>query len=194
MKKILLLLAIAVSAVGCSDDASTATTANPKALGKCGQPGTPTVIVPEYLCTPQVVDINAGQNILAGNVTIGNSASGMLYVTYNANANWKFTQLHLYVGTLSGVPQKNGNPSPGKFPYSATLNGTTTTYTFQIPLADVQKEANGCFVVAAHANMSKMNAWGNVIQCETGWAGYNDLSGNNWARYFDQCSCSQVAE
>ncbi|WP_395043220.1 hypothetical protein [Flavobacterium sp.] len=177
MKKHLLFLALIILTVSCTEDNALQSNS--------------TNSIARYSCAQEVININAGQNYLSGNVTIGNN-SDFLYVDYNANENWHFTELHLYVGPLSGVPQKNGNPIPGQFPYKVTFNQLTSNYTFEIPMANVQKDANGCFVVAAHSSMRKTNENGSIIQTETGWAGYDDFSGNNWARYFNYCTCTVI--
>lgn len=189
MKKLLLFVpALFLLVISCSEESSL------NSQGSVVSQSNLTTTSARYACAPEVIDINAGQTYLSGNVTIGNGAD-LLFVTYNANANWFFKELHLYVGPLSGVPQSNGNPKPGQFPYKVRFNSLTSTYTFEIPLASVVKDANGCYVVAAHSSMVKTNANGGIIQTETGWAGYDDFSGNNWARYFNYCGCPvEVAE
>lgn len=139
-------------------------------------------------CEPQVFDINAGQHILSGNITVNNNAE-FLSVSYNAASDWRFNELHLYVGSYSGAPVRNGNPVPGQFPYKVTFNQLTSTYTFTIPFSEIELDPNGCFIIAAHSSMKKVNGNGGVIQSETGWAGYVDFPGNNWARYFNYCKC-----
>lgn len=139
-------------------------------------------------CEPQVFDINAGQHLLSGNVTVSND-NDILTVQYNANTDWRFKELHLYVGPYSGVPLRNGNPIPGKFPYKVSFSQLTSTYTFTIPFSDIDLDPNGCFVIAAHSDMKKINGNGGIIQSETGWGGYSDFPGNNWARYFNYCKC-----
>lgn len=175
VKKLLLLTIVSLFIVSCSDEKLIDENKNQA----------------RYACEPQVVDINAGQHILSGNVTIGNNAD-FLYVTYNANESWNFKELHLYVGPLSGVPTRNGNPIPGRFPYKVSFNTLNQSYTFEIPMSNVVRDQNGCFVVAAHSAMVKTNAGGSIIQSETGWAGYNDFPGNNWGRFFDYCACSTI--
>jgi hypothetical protein len=143
-------------------------------------------------CDPVVIDINAGQHYLSGNVTISNDLQN-LFVTYNANEDWNFKELHLFVGDYEDVPTRNGNPVPGRFPYKVSFNQLTTTYTFTIPLSEVETDANGCFTVAAHSSMRRIGVNGGN-QTETGWAGYSEFPGNNWARYFNYCKCQQVAQ
>lgn len=188
MKKVLLLSALFFLFFSCSEES------NVKDQESNFIKNNPQVVLARYACSPEVIDINSGQNFLSGNITIGNN-SDMLYVTYNANPNWFFKELHLYVGPLNQVPQSNGNPKPGQFPYKIKFNNLTSTYTFEIPLTNIVKDVNGCFVVAAHSSTVKTSANGGIIQTETGWAGYNDFSGSNWAKYFNYCLCSiSVAE
>lgn len=144
-------------------------------------------------CDAQVFDINAGQHILSGNVSVQNDFVN-LYVTYNANSDWRFKELHLFVGPYANVPTRNGNPVPGRFPYKVNFNQLTSTYTFTIPFTAIAVDQNGCYVVAAHSSMRKVNGNGGVIQSETGWGGYNDFPGNNWARYFNYCKCIGVVQ
>lgn len=181
MKKILLVSIFSIAILtGCSTESNENTLSNETSQSA------------RLDCEPVVVDINAGQHILAGNVTVNNDLTN-LSVTYNATANWEFRELHLFVGNYADVPTRNGNPVPGRFPYKVSFNQLTTSYTFTIPLSDVQTDDNGCFVVAAHSSMRGTGGNGGN-QTETGWAGYSDFPGNNWARYFNYCKCQQVAE
>ena len=141
-------------------------------------------------CPPTVQNIMAGQNYLAGNVTVGNDSDN-LYVTYQAAANWYFDELHLFVGNYQDIVLKNGNPAPGQFPYKISFNSNTQMYTFVIPLTQITN-IDGCFTVAAHASMRKKNSNGQTIQTETGWSGTSDFPGNNWAKYFNYCLCSDI--
>ena len=183
MKNFLFLSALFFLVISCSDESIVQ-----EQVSNVNQKK-PSVTSSRFACTPQIIDINAGQNYLSGNITISNS-SDFVFVTYNANTNWFFKELHLYVGPLSKVPQSNGNPRPGRFSYKIRFNNLASTYTFKVPLADVVKDANGCFIVAAHSSTVRTNANGGIVQSETGWAGYNNFSGGNWARYFDYCVCS----
>jgi hypothetical protein len=104
-------------------------------------------------------ELIAGQHFLAGTVTVSNDEDTM-YVTYDMNPDWPLHEAHVYVG--SEQPSKG---APGKFPYKAEFDPAVFSYTFEIPLGDL--EGKSLVYIAAHA------ATGN----ETAWAGdWNDGS------------------
>lgn len=80
------------------------------------------------------------------------------------------------------VPAKNGNPTPGKFPYKATFEDGVTEYTFDIPLPDDFK-AGYYLCFATHAVVEEIID-GVTVQSQTAWAGDKEFSGKNWATYF----------
>jgi len=66
----------------------------------------------------------AGQDIEVGTVSVWND-DVELRVTYNTTGGWVLTETHLAVATaLVDIPQKNGNPIPGKFPYQCCYDGS----------------------------------------------------------------------
>lgn len=69
----------------------------------------------------------AGKNIDVGTVTFSDDGT----VIYNLKDGWVMTEAHLHVATsLLGIPQKNGNPIPGKFKYKKYYNPGVTTNSF----------------------------------------------------------------
>ena len=132
--------------------------------------------------TPTVVNLVAGQNMIAGQVTVSNSASD-LTVTYTTSNGWTMSEIHLYVGACALIPtNKPGNPIPGQFPYSATLSTPAQQYSFTIPLSAL----DSCFCVAAHAVVNSSNGG-----TQTAWgAGTRFVSRGNWATYFSDCKQS----
>ncbi|MFO7675086.1 MAG: hypothetical protein R6X12_02040 [bacterium] len=131
--------------------------------------------------TPQEVILYAGQHINAGNVTVWNDATN-LYVQFNSSGDWVITETHVAVATsLAGIPQKNGNPVPGLFPYKEVHDPAVTTYTYTIPLGDWEPGQE--LYIAAHASMALLDEYGEVIQTETGWGYGPDFPGRNWATY-----------
>src|SRR5262250_730280 len=83
---------------------------------------------------PLVVDLIAGQNQRAGDIKIWDDGKS-LYVLYETTDPWCLTETHLAVASsLAGIPQKNGNPIPGQFPYKNEHN-CSTSFLYTIPLS-----------------------------------------------------------
>ena len=130
--------------------------------------------------------IFAGQNIEAGYLEISNDGTNF-EVEYIATGDWKFSELHLYVGELINAPTTgSGNPIPGRFDNKITFTTPVTSYSFVIPNSQINI-VNGCVIVAAHSKMKKYNSSGALIQQESGWGGTNQFSGANWATYSNYC-------
>jgi hypothetical protein len=162
----IIALALFVAATGC-DRAGMPAEAQVNAQVVCG--------------VPQQVTLYAGQTINVGNVMVWNDATN-LYVQYNITGGWVMTESHVAVATsLSGIPQKNGNPVPGQFPYKTVHNPGVTTYTYTIPLN--QWPVGQQLYVATHAVVQLIDGNGNVIQTETGWGNGPGFPGKNWATY-----------
>jgi len=138
-------------------------------------------------CVYEVVDYDyfAGQNINVGNLSVTNDDQN-LYVTFNFTGNWYTQQTHLYVGPASGMPINNANiPIPGQFPYATTHNPMTQSYTYTIPLANLDP----CYVIAAHSEMVETDGNGNVISTETGWSyGTEFPNSPRWGWYSEYCT------
>jgi hypothetical protein len=68
---------------------------------------------------PDVYQLYAGQDIDVGEIQVWNDDQN-LYVKYVVDAtDWCLTETHLAVAySLDDIPQKNGNPIPGQFPYN----------------------------------------------------------------------------
>ncbi len=66
----------------------------------------------------------AGQDINVGTVNVWNDTEDNLYVKYIiTDPDWCLTETHLAVATtLNNIPQKNGNPIPGKFSYQCNYD------------------------------------------------------------------------
>ncbi|MFN5183913.1 MAG: hypothetical protein ACK5D5_12905 [Bacteroidota bacterium] len=138
--------------------------------------------------TPQVQNLMAGQNIIAGTISISNDANNV-YVTYTTTGGWEIQKTHLYVGACNAIPTNNGgNPIIGQFPNQTTHNPRVTSFTYTISLANL----SSCYCVAAHAEVVKVDGSGNITQTETGWGQGNPFGGNSWAMIMSYCtqSCS----
>jgi hypothetical protein len=105
---------------------------------------------------PDVYPLYAGQSIPVGEVQVWNDEVN-LYIKYIVNlTDWCLQETHVAVATsLEGIPQKNGNPIPGQFPYSGEHDCVTEVlYTIPLP------EGIGCedeIVVATHAAVINLN-------------------------------------
>jgi len=122
---------------------------------------------------PLIVDLIAGQNEIAGSIKAWDDGSS-LFVLYETVDPWCLTETHLAVASsFEDIPQANGNPIPGQFPYKNSHN-CATNYLYKIPLDN--KICN--LYIATHAVVkspgSKETAWGSGL----------DFPGKNWATYF----------
>lgn len=109
----------------------------------------------------------AGQTNNVGTLTVANDTQN-IYVTYTLTApNTSFGTLHLWVGNdLLNLPKNpQGTPVPGHFPHIITPPAGTTTYTFTIPLIElnIQDITKACplkLYVVAHAEVGSETAFG----------------------------------
>jgi len=101
---------------------------------------------------PQVIDLLAGQTEKVGEVEVWNDEFN-LYVKYIiTDLDWCLTETHLHVATsLGDIPQKNGNPPPGKFDYKEE-HDCLADYTYTIPLTWVPGTE---LFIATHAVVKK---------------------------------------
>ncbi|HSM71427.1 MAG TPA: hypothetical protein VK851_07770 [Anaerolineales bacterium] len=122
---------------------------------------------------PLVVDLLAGQHEVAGSIKVWDDGAS-LYVLYETTGPWCLTETHLAIASsLGGIPQANGNPMPGQFPYKNS-HGCNTNYLYKVPL-----DKNACeLYVAAHAVVKRPGS------TETAWGNGFDFPGKNWATYF----------
>jgi len=125
----------------------------------------------------QTVTLYAGQTIEAGTVTVYNTGT-QLFVKYQLNGDWTFDEAHLAVSSsLDGIPQtKAGNPKPGKFPYSASVDDGVTTVLFSVDSSAWQP--NTTLYIAAHAALRSP-----TYGAQTGWGAGASFPGANWATY-----------
>lgn len=101
---------------------------------------------------PKKVDLIAGQNKVVGYVEVWRDGDA-LYVKYVITEDgWAITETHADAGdALTDIPQKNGNPIPGKFEHNMKHEPPVTVYTTDPPL-DVSGEGNNLYI-AAHAKV-----------------------------------------
>ena len=90
-------------------------------------------------------------------------------------------EIHLDVAAaMADIPQKNGNPIPGKFEIKMEYDSWVSDDIFQFDL-----DANGfskgdSIYIAAHAVVLKIID-GKIVQEETAWGDGLDFPGKNWA-------------
>jgi hypothetical protein len=106
---------------------------------------------------PYVTDLIAGQHMDAGDVFVWNDGEN-LYVKFLADDGWLISETHLHVATSSSdIPQKNGNPIPGKFEYNKEHDPWVSTYTYIIPLSEW--DGGQDLYIAAHAAVMNVNRY-----------------------------------
>ena len=136
---------------------------------------------------PFVTDLIAGGGNPASAIDVGDvlvwNDGEQLIVQYHVTAqDWCLTETHSHVATSAdAIPQtRTGEPIPGKFDFSATLD-CVTSYTLTVPLMwDPGVELS----VAAHASVKNPT----VVYIdgpweETAWGAGFDFPGRNWAMY-----------
>lgn len=139
---------------------------------------------PAYCGTPQQAVLYAGQTTNAGVVTIGNDAN-FLYVTFTTTGEWRMKVTHLHVAdVLAGVPMtRTGNPKIGNFTYQTT-HSLITSFTYTIAKSALSLDPNKSVVVAAHAEVARVDSGGTVLGTETGWAAGKPFTDKgSWATY-----------
>ncbi|MCJ8289175.1 MAG: hypothetical protein HRT58_08605 [Crocinitomicaceae bacterium] len=131
-------------------------------------------------------DYFAGQTIPVGSLNVTNDDQN-LYVTFDfSGGDWYTQQTHLYVGPASDIPKNGANiPIPGQFPYVVTHNPAVQTYTYTIPLGDLDP----CYVIAAHSEMIQVDGDGNIVSEETGWSFGTEFPDTpRWGWYSEYCT------
>ena len=119
-----------------------------------------------------------------GDVKVWNDEDS-LYVEYViTDTDWCLIETHLHVAVdPDDIPQKNGNPPPGKFDYSME-HDCLMEYIYTIPLGDWTP--NTAISIAAHAELQTEETVDGVVTYvdETAWGAGEDFPGRNWATYF----------
>jgi len=152
---------------------------------------------------PAEFDLYAGQNMLVGKVLVWDDGTN-LCLKYELSAEaladgWRLTETHWAVATdPNGIPQNNGNPTPGQFLYGDDNLRGVEFYQECIPFAEIGSgvECDDDLIIAAHAVVCKLSddVW---TECETAWGGDEDFPGANWATYFEytiQCEIVPIEE
>jgi hypothetical protein len=137
---------------------------------------------------PFVTDLIAGGGNPASAIDVGDvlvwNDGEQLFVRYDITApDWCLTETHSHVASSAdAIPQtKKGNPIPGKFAFSATLE-CVTSYTLVVPLT---WELGFQLIIATHASLQNPTVvYSNGPWTETAWGAGFDFPGRNWATYF----------
>jgi len=128
-----------------------------------------------------VYTIWAGQHDSAGYVTVWFDET-TFYIKYQTTGNWWIEETHADVQLELGlIPQKNGNPIPGKFEFKDDWKPRVQTCTYEIPI----RGGWDCGVdlyIATHCVVAQLDG-GKYKNQQTGWAGPNEFPGKNWALY-----------
>lgn len=119
------------------------------------------------------------QNVL-GSVTITHDASDIFVALSGLSApfdEFANTNVHVSKGSLAGIPQRNGNPPPGRFDYVAEYTWQTTDTTSVT--VDIPHTGVGTYYIAVHAKLVDDSAYDLVEETgeeyESVWGGYNDF-------------------
>lgn len=111
------------------------------------------------VCEPATYDLYAGQTWDIGEVLVKNDVADQICVKFVLTdeaaiaEGWRITQAHVAAAeTPAGIPQKNGNPIPGKFPGNERFDPPGVIETDWI-CVDYEWECGEEVVVAAHAKI-----------------------------------------
>ncbi len=141
----------------------------------------------------------AGQHIDAGNLNVRVDGEDLV-LTYQTQFGWEILETHLWVGSsLTTLPTTTrGNPQVGLFPYKASFDAPTTTYSVRIALSDLGfacPSDPATYQVAAHASVRLPKGDG-TYQQETAWAnGTRLVESGSWATAFSfdtSCECEVI--
>ncbi len=136
--------------------------------------------------SPLRAKLIAGKSMWVGLVEVWNDAENLhiRFVTFGGEG-YCLNETHLHVAdSLDGIPQKNGNPIPGKFEYKDENLGCAHEIKYAVPLGNW--EVGTKLFIAAHAVVfNRLNpdfeetAWG--VLC--GKIDVYGFPGRNWATY-----------
>jgi len=115
-------------------------------------------LFPGIVSAAEEFPLMAGQNLEVGYVAIWND-NDYVYVKYViTDDNWCITETHLQVAaSLEGIPQKNGNPIPGKFDQKG-VHECVSEVNYAVPIAESDK-----IYVAAHAVVKELSCYDTAI-------------------------------
>jgi len=131
-------------------------------------------------------DLYAGKNMDVGDLWVWNCGEHIHVQYWITKKGCSLMETHLAYGDdMSEIPQKNGNPIPGKFPLKEPWHVTSEFSEFIIDVDEF--DGDDIIVIAAHATVMCSTPCG--CTCETAWAaepcqpGVNGFPGKNCATY-----------
>jgi hypothetical protein len=134
--------------------------------------------------------LTAGQYMYAGYVYVSVDGDDLVVEYYPFSNCWCITEIHLHVAlSLEDIPQKNGNPIPGKFDikeeFRECKEWMDEDLKFTYSLSEEEWEEGDLLYIAAHAVVKNTCEGGE----ETAWAGCCKgclpFPGRNWATYVE---------
>jgi hypothetical protein len=138
---------------------------------------------------PARYKLTAGQYMYAGYVWVWVDGDALTVNYYPFSNCWCITETHLHVATsLDDIPQKNGNPIPGKFDFKDEYDeckewDEDILYTYS--LSANEWVSGTTLYIAAHAVVKNKCEGGT----ETAWGsccrGCKPFEGKNWATYVE---------
>ncbi len=131
------------------------------------------------------VTLFAGQTIDVGTVVIANDGAN-LCVTYNTAGDWFLTENHLDIAlTPEEIPQTgSGNPRPGQFTCSHTLQTPVQSDEHCFTLDELGYQPGDALYIAAHSKVIRIEN-DRTVQTETAWGDGLPFPGANWATYIE---------
>jgi len=132
----------------------------------------------------------AGKNIDVGTMIVWNDADNLYVKYFITDPEWCLIETHLHVflddDDYTDVPQKNGNPIPGKFDYKEE-HDCVADYTYTIPLEwgpetelfiaahAVVKDNYSCYQTAVLYGIERFNGivYGVDVLAGTSWVEFN---------------------
>lgn len=128
----------------------------------------------------------AGQTIHAGWVDVYNSQQEV-FINVAMEDGWLIKEIHVHYGFEPPYSTKKGNAVPGKYPYKMEYKTPAAAHSIVLNLQDDYDFSWGqpwahlrYPYVAIHADVVKLDAYGEVIAEEGAWAFGEPLEGDQW--------------
>jgi hypothetical protein len=132
------------------------------------------------------VDLVVGQHTVIGQVTVWHDASQFFVSIDVTEPDWYFTNAKMHLGDVIPL-NSNGSPQIGHFANNVSFDPAATNHDFVFDILGGTKiDLGSCFKVAVHVDAIKVDALGNTIQTETGWARGTKFATSTWAMYIEQ--------
>ena len=153
------------------------------------------LVVPLAACQTNLITDGGDTRTHVGVVSIcDNVSEGIMWVCYDlsdswvAGDNWTLEESHLHVAEdPADVPQKNGNPRPGKFDLKKYYDPADENITDCLQIAlPTGVETGDNVSIALHLGIIRnIGTQAEPIwEDETAWIVGDDFTGKNWAMYY----------